>query len=165
MSVKYDLFINAFLNKITSYDYVSMDDESFYNQVYLFLFGACSEFEKIFWRRTGLSFIDRDDDAECFNWELPKFQVLAGGVKDCVTLDEVVDIVSEGMVLRWLKSFLYSGDGLDLGNFLQTKDYKPYSPSNFLSSLRGLYDSTKNNYEQLLFKFSYNHGELNTLHM
>lgn len=165
MSVAFDTFIDAFLNKITSYDYVNMEEDAFYNQVYRFLFGACSDFEMVFWRRTGLSFSDRDEASQCFNWDLSLKRYLTDYRADCVTLDEVVDIVSEGMVLRWLKSFLFSGDSLDLGNFLQTKDFIPYSPSNFLSSLRGLYNETQDNYRRLLNDFSYNHGELNTLHM
>lgn len=165
MGVPFDVFIDTFLNKITSYDYVDMSEYEFKNQVYKFLFGACADFEIVFFRRTGLSFYDRDEDLECFNWNLSLRRYLKDYRPDCVTLDEVVDIVSEGMVIRWLKSFLFSGDSLDIGNFLQTKDFMPYSPSNFLSNLRGLYTETQNNYKRLLNDFSYNHGELNTLHM
>jgi len=164
MGLKYDTIINAFLLKITSYDYVNIDEEDFYNQVHVFLRGACSDFEHVFRPRTGFSFSDRDDEERCFNWELP-LTVKTATRNDLITEDEVVDIVSEGMVIRWLKSFLYSGDSLDLGNFLQTKDFSPYSPSNFLTSLRGLYDETRATYRNLINDFSYKHGELRELHM
>ena len=164
MGLPYDTFISSFLMKITSYDYVNMEEEDFNAQAHTFLFGACSEFEYVFRPRTNYSFTDRDNDARCFNWDLPVV-INTPEYYDIISEDEVVDIVSEGMVLRWLKSFLYAGDGLELGNFLSTKDFSPYSPSNFLNSLRTLYDGTMENYRHLINDFSYKHGDLRTLHM
>ena len=164
MKLEFDRFFDAFLYKVTSFDFASMDEADFYAQVKHYLFAACSEFEKVFRSRTGLSFTDRDEEAGCFNWELPVL-VTTGGMEDIISADEVVDIVSDGMVIRWLNSFLFSGDSLDLGNFLQTKDFQPYSPANFLSSLRGLHASTVDRYRMLINDFSFNHGELNTLHL
>lgn len=167
MSIAFDVFIEAFLNKVTSYDYVDMDDSIFAAQTDRFLFGACAEFENIFRRRTGLSFFDRDMDNRCFNWNIGEYDVtktvtVAG---DYISMDEVVDIVTEGMLIRWLKSFLFYGDSLDLGNFLATKDFSPYSPSNFLGQLRGLYDATQKRYTHLINEFSYNHGNLTNLYL
>lgn len=164
MGLTYDKIINAFLQKITSYDYVNMEEEDFQDQVRAFLFGACSDFEFVFRPRTGLSFTDRDNENECFNWELPLF-IDTPARNDIIMEEEVVEIVSEGMVLRWLSSFLYAGDSFQLANFMKTKDFSPYSPSAFISSMNDLYGRTMANYRNLINDFSYKHGDLHNLHM
>lgn len=164
MGVPFDTFISAFLEKITSYDYVDMTDEEFNAQVDSFLIFSCAKFENIFRRRTGRSFYDRDMESRMFNWDLSSCDS-SGRKNDLITIDEVVDIVSEGMVLRWLDSFVYSGDSLDLGNFLQTKDFIPYSPSSFLGNLNALHSKTRDRYEYLIREFSVEHGPLHRLHM
>lgn len=163
MATSFDIFVSAFLNKITSFDYIDMDEAVALENIDYFLTAACTEFEKIFRKRTGFSFMDRDLEKRQFNWQLP--DDFSDGTVDYITLDEVVDIISDGMVIRWLKSFLFSGDSLDIGNFVQTKDFSPYSPSNFLNSLQGLYNSTRLSYKQLVNEFSYNHAELRSLSM
>ena len=167
MATSFDVFTGAFLNKITSYDYVNMEEEVFNEQADPFLFSACSEFENIFRRRTGLSFSDKDLEARQFNWDLPVCitEYHDKRLDDYITSDEVVDIISEGMLLKWLSGFLFSGDHFVLGNFLKTKDFSPYSPSNFISNMQGLYSTTKSNYKNMINEFSYNHGALHKLHM
>ena len=167
MSVSFDVFVHAFLNKITCYDFVDMDEEDFATQVDQYLLAACAEFENVFRKRTGCSFADYDKDNRCFNWNFPSFD--PGDQKevysDYIWGDEVVDIISDGMVCKWLKSFLYSGDNMDLGNFMSTKDFSPYSPSNFMNALHNLHDTTMSHYKDLIKDFSYNHGRLTDLHM
>lgn len=164
--LEFDVFVRAFLNKVTSYDFLRMDEEVFNGRVDHFLISACSSFERIFRRHTGKSFSDRDDKNRRFNWDLKRYDAHRDNpMADFVSLDEVVDIVSEGMVLKWLDSFMFSGDSLDLGNFLETRDFTVFSPSSFLSSMRTLYQTTSDRYKNLIYDFSYNHGKLYRLHM
>lgn len=166
--VDFDIFTNAFLNKITSYNYVDLDEDTFYEQADMYMLAVCAEFDRIFRRRTGLSFAQRDTDNRRFDWDIPSYEEQMKMNKrrgDYISLDEVVDIVSEGMVLKWMKGFLYSGDGLDSGTLLQTRDYTVHSPSSFLSAIGNLYKATQVRYKQLIYDFSYNHADLQTLHM
>ena len=167
MALSFDEFIGAFLGKITAYDYVDIDEEEFYQQVDQFLFSACADFENIFRRRTGLSFANRDLDDRCFNWDLPDYidQYNHQRIDDIITKEEIIDIISEGMVLKWLKSFLFTSDTFELSNFVRTKDFSPYSPSNFIGTMKELYDTTEAKYKNMINTFSYQHGELHKLHM
>lgn len=167
MATSFDVFIGAFLNKITSYDYVDIEEDVFNEQVDRFLFSACSDFENVFRRRTGLSFSQKDMDARQFEWDLPAHitDYKNKRLDDYITADEVIDIISEGMLLKWLSGFLFSSDHFVLGNFLKTKDYSPYSPSNFISNMHDLYQTTKSSYKNMINEFSYNHGALHELHM
>lgn len=167
MSTSFNTFIDAFLNKITAYDYVDIDEYIFYQQVDQFLFSACADFENIFRRRTGFSFSDKNLEDRSFNWDLPDYidKYNHQRLEDVIIKEEVINIISEGMVLKWLKSFLFTSDTFELGNFLKTKDFSPYSPSNFINTMNGLYMATQANYKNLIKEFSYQHGELHKLHM
>lgn len=167
LALEFDVFIEAFLNKVTSYDFVNIDEEDFYQQVDQFLFAACADFENIFRRRTGLSFADKDLEERCFNWDLPDFidEYNRQRLDDAIVKDEVVEIISEGMLLKWLKGFVFASNTFDLSNFIKTKDFSPYSPSNFIATMGDLYNSTRSNYKNLINEFSYEHGELHKLHM
>lgn len=166
--VEFDIFTNAFLNKITSFDYAKMEEDDFNEQADLFMLAVCAEFDRIFRVRLGLTFADRDTEKRVFNWDFPTYeeQTTQGRARgDYISLDEVVDIISEGMVLKWMKSYLYSGDTLGAGNLLQTRDYTVHSPSSFLSAMNNIYKTTEERYKQLIFDFSYNHANLRSLHM
>ena len=167
MALSFDIFIEAFLDKVTSYDFVNIDEEDFLQQVDRYLFAACADFENVFRRRTGLSFSNRDPEMRCFNWDLPDYidKYNHQRLEDAIIKDEVVEIISEGMLLKWFKSFVFASNTFDLSNFIKTKDFSPHSPSNFISTMGDLYNNTKANYKNLINEFSYQHGELHKLHM
>lgn len=166
--LSFDVFIDAFLYKVSSYDYLEMDENSFNEQMDTYLLATCADFDRIFRSRTRLTFADRDVVLRQFNWDFPDYETQMTWNKhnqDYISLDQVVDIVSQGMVVRWMSGFLFSGDGLDFGSLLQTRDFTVYSPSSFLSNLRTIYEISQNKYRKMVNEFSYNHANLLTLHM
>lgn len=78
-------------------------------------------------------------------------------------VDEIVDIVSEGMVLQWMKPYLYSQDLLE--NALNTADFTTYSPAQLLLRVGGAYERVQHDYTQMIREYSYNHGDLSELHI
>lgn len=140
-----------------------MDDETFCAQVDLFMLSACAEFDRIFKSRTGLSFAQRNTKCRHFCWDFPSYDEQMDWRKpkdDYISLDEVADIISEGMVIRWMNGYLYAGEGMTIGNFVNTRDFQVYSPSAFLSSLHDIYNASRARYRQLVNDFSYNHADL-----
>lgn len=166
--VKFDVFIDAFLFKITSYDYIDMDEDTFNLQMDSYLLAVCADFDRLFRSRVGLTFADRDLELRQFNWDFPTYEEQMKWRKhnrDYISLDEVINIISEGMVVKWMDGFLHSGDLLQYGNLLQTRDFTVFSPSSFISSLGAIYDNARTRYKNLINEFSYNHANLTTLHM
>ena len=106
MSVPYDVFAAAFLSKITEFDLLSLDDASRTEIVDKYMHTAVSNsnFKKV----SGLNFATtKDDENRVFDLEIPEDRI-----------DEIVDIVSEGMVVQWLKPYVYKQELLE--NVLNT---------------------------------------------
>lgn len=78
-------------------------------------------------------------------------------------LDEILDIVSDGMVVQWLKPYYFKADNLE--NFLTTKDFTAYSPSELLLRISDTYKLAKKNFTGAMREYSYNHGDLSDLHL
>ena len=75
--------------------------------------------------------------------------------------DELIDIVSEGMIIQWLKPYVYQQDLLQ--NVLNTRDYSVYSPAELLMRVGNAYRKAQNAYTQMIREYSYNHGDLSDL--
>lgn len=78
-------------------------------------------------------------------------------------LDEILDIVSEGMVVQWLKSYTYKQDLIE--GFLNTRDFTAYSPQELLLRVGSAYDTVRKNFINMTREYSYNHGDLTDLHL
>ena len=78
-------------------------------------------------------------------------------------IDEIADIVSEGMLVQWLKPYTYQQELLE--NVLNTKDYTTYSPAELLLRVGNAYKQVQKDYTQMIREYSYNHGDLTTLHL
>lgn len=78
-------------------------------------------------------------------------------------LDEIVDIVSEGMLAQWLKPYTYKQDNLE--NVLNTKDFTTYSPSELLMRISNAYAAAQKDFTNMMREYSYNHGDLTDLHL
>ena len=116
MSVPYDVFVGGFLAKITEYDLLELPEEDRTALVDGFLKRALSGFNKV----CRYSFAAAaDDNLRVFNVD----------VKD-EDLDELVDIISEGMVVQWLKPYLYRQENLE--NAINSRDWTTYSPAELL---------------------------------
>ncbi len=149
MSVSYDVFTGAFLAKITEYDFIEMQDALRTDIVDGYLKRAVSAFRK----NCKYDLFSTGDDV------LRAFEV---DVKE-EDLDELVDIISEGMVMQWMRPYLYKQELLEMG--LNTRDFTAYSPSELLHRVGEAYARVKKDYTQLIREYSYNHGDLTRLHI
>lgn len=149
MSVSYDAFVGAFLSKITEYDFVKLlDDEDRETIVDGYLKRAFSGFRK---NCKYDFFTTGDDDSRTFDVEIARDD-----------LDEIVDIVSEGMVVQWLKPYVYQQALLE--NALSTRDFNTYSPAELLRRVGSAYKQAQKDYIQMVREYSFNHGEISELH-
>lgn len=149
MRVSYDVFIGAFLEKISEYEFAGLSDETRSQTVNGYFHRAVSEFRKNCKYQFAGAF---DDDNQTLDIEFAPED-----------LDELTDIISEGMVVQWLKPYLNHQENLQ--NAISTRDYSVYSPSELLKQVGAAYDRARRNYIQMIREYSYNHGDLTKLHI
>ena len=149
MSISYDIFTDAFLSKITEYEFIRLDEYNRVSTIDGYMKRAISQFKKICLYDLVTT---ADDLTRTFNIE----------VSDEDT-DELADIVSEGMVAQWMKPHTYKQEILE--NVMNTKDYSMYSPSELLLRVTNTYQDVRNNFTKMMREYSYNHGDLTELHL
>lgn len=149
MSLSYDVFTGAFLAKVNEYDFMQLEMYDRQNIVDGYLRMAVSEFRK---NCKYDLFSTRDDVERVFNVDITDED-----------LDELVDIISEGMLMQWMKPFVYKQENLE--NVLNTVDFSTYSPAELLLRVGNAYDGVKKDYIQMIREYSYNHGDLTELHI
>ena len=151
MTVPYDTFIGAFLAKITEYDLIELDDSEKTSIVDSYMKKALSNttFKKV----CTIDFFGGADD------ENREYTVDA----DEETMDELIDIVSDGMLIQWLKPYVYKQENLE--QILTTRDYTMYSPAELLMRVGNAYAKAQKDYIQHIREYSYNHGDLTSLHL
>lgn len=152
MAIPYDSFAGAFLAKISEFDLMSLDydeDRTAVVDGYMKAALSLSTFKKVCkydFATTG------NDVTRVFDVDI-----------DENVVDEIVDIISEGMVVQWLKPYVYKQENLE--NTISTRDYSFYSPAELLRRVGGAYEKAQKDYIQLIREFSYNHGDLTDLHI
>lgn len=77
-------------------------------------------------------------------------------------IDEIADIVSEGMLIQWLKPYTYKQELYE--TILNTRDFTTNSPAELLKQVGSKYNESLKNYKQMIREYSYNHGDLSDLH-
>ena len=78
-------------------------------------------------------------------------------------IDEIADIISEGMLVQWMKPYAYRQDSLE--SVLNTRDFTTYSPAELLLRVREAYSSAQKDFTNMMREYSYNHGDLTDLHL
>lgn len=151
MSISYDTFTDAFLAKITEFDLLDIASEQRDEIVAGYMRRAVAHFKHIC----------HVDLTACENKEERRYDTDENFSDEDV--DELVDIVSEGMVVQWLKPYIYKQELLE--NVLNTRDYSTYSPANLLFRVRETYQKVQSDYTQMMREYSYNHGDLTVLHI
>jgi hypothetical protein len=149
MSVPYDRFTDAFLSKVTEYDYIKMSDYERNSMIDGYMKRAIASFRSIC--KYDLS-STADDIIREFDVEI--------AAED---MDEILDIVSEGMLVQWMKPYAYRQENLE--NVLNTKDFTTYSPAELLLRVRNAYDSARKDFTNMMREYSFNHGDLTDLHL
>lgn len=149
MAISYDVFAGAFLAKVNEYDFVQMEVSDRREVVDGYLRRAVSEFRK----NCGYDLLTtQDSTAREFDVDIAQ-----------ADLDELVDIISEGMLLQWMKPFVYRQENLE--NVLNTRDFTSYSPAELLMRIGNAYSEVKKDYTQMIREYSFNHGDLTRLHL
>ena len=149
MAIPYSAFTGAFLNKISEFELLKLDDNTRTEVIDGYRKRAVSAFRKNC--RIDL-FTTADDEERAYQVDV--------GDED---LDELVDIISEGMIIQWLKPYVYQLDLLQ--NILNTRDYTLYSPAELLMRVGNAYQKVQKDYTQMIREYSYNHGDLSDLHL
>lgn len=149
MVLLFDDFVQSFLSKITEYDFLDMPNGDRTDIVDGYLKRALTVFKK----NCKYDLISNmDTDNREFTIDIDENDA-----------DELLDIISEGMVVQWLKPYVYKQEILE--SVLNTKDFSTYSPSELLYRVRETYEQTRRNYIQMIREYSYNNGNLGDLHL
>ena len=149
MGISYDVFAGSFLSKISEYSFLKLDDGDRTELVDGYMKRAISEFNHIceYDLLSAMSSTERT-----FTLEIPEKEVT-----------ELADIISDGMIVQWLKPYLYHQDILQ--NVLNTKDFTTYSPAELLLRVGNAYRSAQKDYLQKIREYSYSHGDIGSLHI
>lgn len=148
MSVSYNLFAAAFLGKVTEYDFIKLDDYDRNSIIDGYMKRACAQFNNI----CKYDLVTGDDAVRELNTTIPDDEI-----------DEIVDIVSEGMLVQWMKPYYYRADNLE--NTLNTSDFSQYSPAELLYRITNAYNDAKRTFTSMQREYSYNHGDLSDLYL
>ena len=149
MSLSYDVLTGAFLSKVSEYEFIQMDLPDRTEMIDGFMKRALTEFK----RNCKYDLIGTAND------ETREFGAdIADG-----DLDELVDIISDGMLVQWMKPFVYKQELLE--NLLNTRDFSTYAPGNLLMRVGEAYAKAQRDYTQKIREYSYNHGDLTKLHL
>lgn len=150
MSVSFDVFIEAFTDKVTEYKIFDTNVE-YDERVRYFdslLHRACAKFSRL----CKYDLNNKDKTAREFCFEV-----------DDKDIDELVDIISEGMVEQWLKPYANNADNME--NIVNTADFSQYSPAELLRQVRTSYNEAKDNFKAMITQYTYSHGDLTDLHI
>ena len=147
MTLSYDMVEGAFLAKITEFEFINLPEESRTDVVDGYLKRAVSGFKKI-----------------C-EYDLTTDDLLREFTEDYdeEDIDELLEILSEGMLVQWMKPYLYKQEILE--NALNTNDFSTYSPAELLRRIGDAYERVQKDYVQMTREYSYNHGDLSKLHL
>lgn len=149
MKIGYDVLADTFLEKITDYSFLALPSDNREAIIDGYMKMAVSAFKKNC--RYDL-FSTADDEHREFNVEIAPGDI-----------DELVDIVSDGMIVQWLKPYVYKQELIE--NTLSTRDYTTYSPAELLKRVTDAYAKAQKDYKQDIREYSYNTGALGELHL
>ena len=141
----YKAFIDTFLDKISDYKLLNYEDYLVDELAVGYMKRVCTKFDKIC--QADLS--QQDDNEYAF-------------LSDEID-DEIIDIVTDGMVVEWLRQYVNNSDNLE--NILNTKDFTMYSSKNLLAEIKSLYQDEQKAFTNSMREYSYNHGNLSNLHL
>lgn len=147
--VSYDVFIEAFLSKITEYEFLSLPEQNRTETVDGYLKKAVSAFKK---NCKYDLFTTYNDNERIYEVDV-----------DDGDLDELIDIISDGMVAEWMKPYQFNQDLLQ--NVLNTRDFTSYSPAELQMRVGNARRQAHADFIQKIREYSYNHADLTRLHI
>lgn len=120
MATSYEVVYGRFLNQMTDFNLVELDDHTLNEMLKDWLHSAIVK------ARTSSDLTARDDESEVFN-------------NDLSDLD--IELLAMGMKLAWLEQRINSTEYTNL--FVAGKEQKFYAPANQLAELRALRDDIR----------------------
>lgn len=149
MIISYDVFIGSFLSKISEFEFGNLVHENLTAMVDGYMKRSLVAFKYIC---PYDFFTTRDDETREFN------------IDDITEedLEEIVDVVSDGMVVQWLKPYVNKQELLE--NVINTRDFTMYSPAELLLRVGNAYAKAQKDFESAMNDYSYNHGDITELH-
>ena len=147
--VSYDTFVEAFLQKITEYDFLTLPEKNRTETVDGYLKRAVSEFR-------------HNCQYDLFSTPNDETRTFEVDVAD-EDLDELVHIITDGMVAEWMKPYQYNADLLS--SVLNTRDFVTYSPAELQLRVGNARKQAHSDFIQKIREYSYNHGDLTSLHI
>lgn len=138
MATPYSDVFNVFLGKITDYDLPKFNDIDREDILEGYMVSACVKFNKV----CLVDLYDRNNDSKQFNNDLD---------------DEIIDIITENMLVEWLKPKLLSTENLE--NALSTKDFSLFSPAYLLGNIRETMNLIKKEARVLINNYSFNNAD------
>ena len=149
MTVSYDAFTEAFLAKITEYNFLKLTEEDRQAIVYGYMKRAASKFSEV----CKYDIANGDDENRTYT--------LDGASED--EAFEIIDIVTDGMLEQWMRQYLYKQENLE--NALNTADFSHYSPAELTYRITNAYKMCRKNYIAAVHEYSFRHGDLTRLHI
>lgn len=148
MSISYDAIASAFLSKITEFEFLQIPEKDRTAIIDGYMKRAVSAFKNV----CQYDLTAYDDTLREFTDDV-----------DEADIDELLEIISEGMLVQWLKPYVYKQELLE--NALNTADFTTYSPAELLLRVGNAYAKAQKDYTQMVREYSYNHGDLSELHL
>ena len=149
MTVNYDEFTEAFLLKMVDFDFLRFPEEDRQVIADRYMKLACAKFAEV----CKYDIANGDDDAREFTLD---------GVTES-EVDEILDIVSEGMLMYWMKPMMYKQENLEL--MLNNVDFTSYSPAELTKQVKAVYTDCRDHFTNMVNEYSYRHGDLTDLHL
>lgn len=131
MTLSYDIIFSNFLGNITEYDFVKMDATDVNEIMVEKLHSVLAE---PYIRRLFSSAV-LDDEVQTFSFEMEY------SVEESADIDFVVEVLSKGMVVKWLDPQVKSK--VNIAQMFGTKEQKNFSQSSHLKEIKDLLHSTK----------------------
>lgn len=148
MTISYDSFASVFLSKVTSYKFLRLTETNRTAEIDGYMKRACSQFGKI----CKFDIVNGDDE---------KREFVIDNISDA-ELNTIIDIVTDGMIVQWMKPYIYAGDNLK--NMINTTDFSAYSPAELLHRIKDAYTMCDHDYTRAMREYSYSHGDLTDLY-
>lgn len=149
MTVSYDVFTEAFLAKVMEYRFSTFTENNRQALVDGYMKRACAQFGDV----CEYDIMNGDDETRTFTLD----GLTAG------ELSEITDIVSEGMLVQWMKPYVYMQKNLEM--ILVTSDHSFHSQAELVNRVTSLYGLCLKNYTNMVREYSYRHGDLTALHL
>jgi hypothetical protein len=141
MATPYDSIYQSFLQKISDYSFLSMDDTTLKSNLFGYLKSSITKFKRC---KNNLS--QRDDISSQFYIDLT---------------DEEIEILSIYMMVEYLSPKLVTSDLIQQS--LSAKDYNIYSQANHIKEIRTLRDTYKLEAEQAMVRYTLYNADLSDM--